>query len=354
MRWGVEHETIPTVQCVLICAREAKFMSSRLMMVIAIVVMPILAAAKTTSSWTVLPMANRGVDTNVAVTFSDLLATELGNRTMGKVVRGSKICLDVPCAVEGGQNAATRHVIYGQISALGTKLIVTMSAVDVAAQRLMSSHKIRVDRIEDLDIAANRLIVALLDGEPVSRGARLGQITAEEAKPDRRMAGDHGFTMGLGGHYLGLDTMDRKLGTTLGLGYWFETPNFSFEPTIAFTSNFADARDGAYGFLDFGLLVHYVLRRGNISPLFGAGLKMRNINVQREQQIDLGSTLLVEGVRQLDETSTGLALAGRAGLLLFGNYETRVLAQLTYEGAFVGLTDATFLSSLAFGLSIIF
>ena len=208
--------------------------------------------------------------------------------------------------------------------------------------------------MEDLDVAAHRLIEALLSGKPVSGGARLGQITAEEAKPDRRMKGDHGFLLGLGGVYLGLETMERKLGTALGLGGWFETRYFAFEPSLAYISNFADAQDGAFGALDIGLLVHYLIRRGNVSPLFGAGLKVRTLNIQRDVPVELDSNLLNDGVRRLDEVSNGLSLAARAGLLLFGQYETRVLAQVTYEGTFIDLTDADFINSVAFGVAIIF
>ena len=102
---------------------------------------------------------------------------------------------------------------------------------------------------------------------------RLGQVTAEsQARPENE--GDHGFLLGLGGVYLGLETMERKLGTALGLGGWFETRYFAFGQS-AYISNFADAQDGAFGALDIGLLVHYLIRRGNVSPLFGAGLKVR-------------------------------------------------------------------------------
>ena len=311
-------------------------------------------SALAADSWVVLPMASRGVDANAVATFGDLVATALANQTGGVIKRGKDVCLDVPCASKVGKKHRVGLSVYGQMSVLGTKIIVNLTAVDVASAKMRGSQRVTVDRVEDLDVVAGRLVDALVNKKPVEKSAKLGTITAQEAKADRRKKGDHGFSLNLGGTVLFDDNIDNGFGTTLGLGYWFEARDFAFQPFLRFTSNYQDENSGSYNFFDVGLMVHYLFGDGDISPMLGAGLMSRLVAIDRIEKDSLGTSFVFDTEKRIDDTKNGLAIVVRTGVLLFRTYETRVFANLDYEGAFVSVAGTEYVHAMNFGLSIIF
>ena len=78
-------------------------------------------------SWVVLPMAARGLDQNTSATFVDLVASAIANKTGGVVKRARDVCLDVPCASKVGLTHRAHVAVFGQLSKLGTKVIVNLT-----------------------------------------------------------------------------------------------------------------------------------------------------------------------------------------------------------------------------------
>ena len=102
-------------------------------------------------------------------------------------------------------------------------------------------------------------------------------------------------------------------------------------------------------------MVHYLFGDGDISPFLGAGLMSRVVSINRIERGSLGTGgLVLDTSKTIDDNEHGLAIVLRAGVLLFRTYETRVFANIDYEGAFVTVTDSDYVQSMTFGLSIIF
>lgn len=309
--------------------------------------------ASTQETWTVLPLAARGVHPDDAATFRDLLQLELGSGRDLFFVQGALPCQDDACARGSGEALGADVAVYGMLSALGSEVIASATVVDVRSGRVRSVQRMTVDRVEELDTVAERMAAAIHSGTSTAETAQLGMITSEEAEAEIRREGDSGFGMRVGGIAPFADGYaDAGFGVLIDLAYWFETLHFAIEPRVGF--RFSTGReDASYFELPIDVGGYYILGRGDVAGIAGGGAGIRFISESRPATFVTGTVVRTSLETVLDDSQWGLGTFGRLGLLLLRTYTVRMAITVDYNITFVELNGFENPQSLTFGLGVI-
>lgn len=313
------------------------------------------SAAAGQQSWAVLPVRAIGVDPTTASTFRELLANEVRTRLGARLV-GSNLgpCADMPCARAAGQRAGAQFVLMSSASRLGQKTIVTAAVVDVTRGVQASSQRMSVERVEELDTVATRVVTAIAQGTSAQKTAQLGTITSDEQRPDRRRKTTHSVALRIGGIApIGEGYADSVGGgMAFDLSYWFEARHFAIEPRIGIRF---DAVRGSEGYLavpiDLGF--YYILGLGDVAPFIGGGVGAHFLWDERQLDTQLGSTLPATATKLHDQSAWGFGAFARLGLMLMRTYDVRLAATVDYDITFATINGAKNPQAIIGGLAVI-
>jgi hypothetical protein len=323
-------------------------------------ILPLLAlllaapAAHAQDAWAVLPFQSRKVPGEAAETFRDLLISELGARTGSRFVDAPAVCSDMPCARQAGNKAGAAVAVFGKLSKLGRKIIVTVTAVEVGGGAPLSQQRMSVDRVEDLEAVATRMAQAIVDGENTDQTAQLGAITHKESQPDLRREGESGLALRVGGVSPFGDPYSAGFGIMADIGYWYEATDFAIEPRFGFRTNADSDEEEGYSAYHFDVSANYIFGRGDVAPFFGVGGGLRYVSESRRNPISTGQVIAFES-DDLEEDA-GWAPGGfaRVGLLLFRTYSLRTALTVDYDITFAELHGRSNPQTLNFGISVMF
>ncbi|MFT4976893.1 MAG: hypothetical protein ACI8S6_002798 [Myxococcota bacterium] len=306
------------------------------------------------ATWAVLPMLSSGTDPQAAAVFRDLLQHELSTRSRAGFVAGGRPCPDVPCAIAAGEELGVQRIAFGSLSQLGGDLIVAVTAVDVVQRSVLSSQKITVDQLEDLDAAADRIAAAIMAGSTTESTARLGNITAAEVAPARRREGLGGLGLRVGGLIPIRDGYaDGLPGVLIDASYWYETDRFAIEPRIGFRFD-ASGQQGGYLEIPMDLGAYAILGRGDFAPFIGGGAGVRYLSDSRARSWSTGEVIVMTHTELREDSTFGFGAFGRAGLLLLRTYSLRVALTVDYNVTFVDLNGTLYPRSLTAGIGAYF
>jgi hypothetical protein len=307
------------------------------------------AAAET---WTILPFNARGVDPDTGAAFRALLESEVAQRSSAEMLRTEASCGDAVCARAAAESVGADVAVYGAITALGTKIIVTATAVSRSAGPPVGQGRITVDAVEDLEQASVRIARALTEQEAVEDTAELGAITANEARPDTRREGHRGLSLRVGGVVPVAGSLPGA-GIMVDVGYWFETRWFALEPYIGFRTRTSD--DGeSWGQLPIGVGAYYVASLGNIAPFIGGGGGLRWFYGNRLQQDTVTTFVALEREREVEDDVWGFGANARAGLILARTYAVQAQLFVEYDISFVEREGASNPQAIQAGVGVVF
>lgn len=303
-------------------------------------------------TWTVLPFNARGVDADTEAAFRALLESEIAQRSNAEILQAEASCGDAVCARAAAESVGADVAVYGALTALGAKIIVTATAVARSPGPPVGQGRITVDTVEDLEQASVRIARALAEQEAVEDTAELGAITANEAKPDRRREGHRGLSLRVGGVVPVADSLPGA-GIMVDLGYWFETRWFALEPYVGFRTRTSD--DGeTWGQLPIGVGAYYVASLGNIAPFIGGGGGLRWFYGNRVQQDTVTTFVALEREREVEDDAWGFGANARAGLILARTYAVQAQLFLEYDIAFVERDGASNPQAIQAGVGVVF
>lgn len=306
------------------------------------------------TDWSVTPLVARGVDPQTAAIFRDLLENALGAHTGGGFRASLAACADVTCAQQVGARLGVGSVVFGALSQLGEKLIVTVTVVDVASGTVRSSQKIAVDRVEDLDAAAERIALAIVSGTGTDETARLGTITAAEVAPDRRREGLGGLGLRVGG-LMPLHSNDPAdlPGVLIDASYWYETPRFAIEPRVGLRFD-ANGQEDGFVEVPMDLGAYWILGQGDVAPFIGGGAGLRYLSDRRYRTFTTGEVIVSTHTALSRESAFGLGTFGRVGVLLLRTYSLRVAVTADYNVTFVKINGVQWPTSATLGVGAYF
>jgi hypothetical protein len=292
-----------------------------------------LAQAQTREHWALDRFAAQGVDGTTAATFQQLLHGQIASRTSGPLTDLHSTCQDTGCVQAGAGKVGARVGVYGTLGRLGIKVVVTATAVDAQSGRALRSETISVDRVEDLDDAADRMAEALVTGKRVEKTAELGTITHEEAKAPVRRDTRFGVTLGLEGILPAHGFADGVVGAGTGLGLWLESMDFVIEPRIGVRTDLG-AGDRDWTHVPLEITLSYLLSRSDLAPLLGAGLGLAYVHEELPVMRRDGSSLVTTGTRVVEDSIFAFDIYARVGLLLLRTYDVSAVVALDYAFTF--------------------
>jgi hypothetical protein len=313
------------------------------------------ASSAWADTWGILPTQGRGVDEGAAETFRELLQGELGNRTGASFVYLEQACRDVPCALEAGRSGKADVVVLSSLNTLGQKIIATTTVVRVSDGEVSSTQKIAVDRLEDLDSAAERIAAAITTGSSTDETAQLGNITHEEVKPELRREGQSGLGLRVGALLPLADGYGGAgPGVAIDASYWYETSGFAIEPRFGVRFTADPEEPNSYFEMPIDVGAYYIMGKGDFAPFFGGGGGLRFLAESRVATVRTGTVITTESETELDDSAFGFGLFGRAGLLLFRTYTLRLGLTADYNVTFVDLNGKTNPQSFTAGIAVFF
>jgi len=313
----------------------------------------LLASPAWADSWAVLPFKSSGVDPISVGTFSELLGAELGSRAGEAFVPDRAGCQDQSCALAAAEKAGTSHAVYGAVGALGSKIVITATAVEVGSGRVLGSQRMTVDRVEDLEAVAARLAMALTGGLATEQTAELGSITKHESKPDVRRDGDVGLALRVGTIAPIRDGYARAGGGVLFDGsLWYETTDFAIEPRIGLRFNAAEEDGARYLEMPFDIGAYWLLGRSDLALLLGGGAGLRWINAEQPRTVHTGTIITTTHETTDTDQLWAFGAFGRVGVLLFRTYSVRVAVTADYNFTLGKLFGDANPQSLTFGIGV--
>ena len=264
-----------------------------------------------------------GVDPSLVEATTTLLKADLSSYkkfTLVEVVE-KVVCEDKECAAEIGFKAKAHKVVYGTISKLGKKYIVSAYVVEVSTHNIVFQDRIAAASAEDLDITSKRLAKSIATGEKVEKVAEVGIITEEELKEPRRrksfytVGGKFGWGMPLGDTYGGVNSL-----ISYDLIGWYETPKFMVEVLVG---GFRSTEFDIMEWITPEISIFYLFSQRDFCPYAGAGMGMRYMLIEKEF------------LEMQTATALGINLGG--GLIAFRTYDFRILFDARYSLNFADL-----------------
>ncbi|MBW2730903.1 MAG: hypothetical protein JRH20_00835 [Deltaproteobacteria bacterium] len=312
-------------------------------------------SAASQQSWVVLPVRAIGVEASTAETLRELLASGLRQQLNAKLVGGALTpCADMPCARAAGQRVGAQFVLMSSASRLGKKTIVMATVIDVVRGVQTSNQRMSVERVEELDTVATRVISAIAQGTSADKTAQLGSITSSEERPDRRRKTTHSAALRIGG----IAPVGAGYANSVGggmafdLSYFFEARHFAIEPRIGIRF---DAIRGSEGYLaipmDIGF--YYILGLGDVAPFIGGGVGAHFLWDERQLDTQLGSTLPATATKLSSQTAWGFGAFARLGIIFMRTYDVRLAATVDYEITFTTINGAENPQAIIGGLAVI-
>ena len=77
-----------------------------------------------------------------------------------------EVCTDANCAAEGAKKTGTNQALYGTLSRLGDKIIVSIYVADVTGANI-HTDKLTSETVENLDVVVGRLARGISEGKQV-------------------------------------------------------------------------------------------------------------------------------------------------------------------------------------------
>ncbi len=308
------------------------------------------AAAQT---WAMTQFSSRAIEPANVATFQDLLQNELSNQKGVSFVRLEKPCSDAACASAAARKSGADAAVYGSVSTLGKKVIVTVDVVDSDGGG-MHAERMTIDRVDELDIVASRIATAITTNQPVEATAELGSITTKETKVEKRRHGLSGLALGVGALASAHGYANVPVGIAFDLAWWYEAPAFAIGPRVGLRFQPDVDADEAFVEVPIDIGAYYVMGLGDVAPFFGGGAGVRYIHDSRFQQVRVGSVITTTHGADVEDNVWGFGAYARLGVLLFRTYSVRTSVSADYNITFAEVNGESIPQSFTFMLSVYF
>lgn len=283
----------------------------------------------------ILPFSAVGVDESTVQGAQAILRLEIDAASDWTIIperevqqaAGDQPCTEVDCAVEIGKQLNASRVLIGNLTALGEKILVYYTLVDVAGGAAVFRDKASALYIEDLDAVLKRVAISVANEKPIERTAEVNNITAQESlEPLRRNTNTlSGFTFGYLFPKDGYDNSDRVF--TLDFRVAQELDPFEIGLLLAARKGFAV---NIYG--------NYLFTRNDICPYLGPAFGFHWI-VHEEQYNVIYDPQTGYVEEQKKKRGDGFELTFNGGVKLFRTYNFQVLVNFAYSITFNDYDD---------------
>ncbi len=231
------------------------------------------------------------------------------------------ICSDGNCASEGAKKAGAQQALYGTLSRLGDKIIVSIYVADLSGATV-HSDRLTSEFVENLDIVVGRLARGIAEGVKAGDVIDKTNVTETESKePTRRK---NFYTVGAKIGY------KFPLGDSYGkeqMWHYEAVAMYELEKMFVEGRGYYGSGGDAYAWgLNIGL--YYIFSPKDFSPYAGgsAGIEWASIPFEFDEFDD-------DWIIGFDN---GPAVSVSGGLLMFQTYDFRLILDLRYQAVFMG------------------
>jgi hypothetical protein len=292
-----------------------------------------------------LPFKQVGIESNIIEAIYQLMESELSS--YGHIVIppdkiaeniGEDIeCYNKQCAAEIGIQMGLERVIFGSLTKIGEKYIVSAIVVESQSGEILFSDKVTSQTAEDLDVCVFRLVKSIQYGKDVEKTAEVGKITEEEMETGVKrkkafFASGLGFGMGMPVMGYG-DPTDNTI-NYYGFKTWYETPRLAAEVDWYLGTSGIEINLNEWA---LGISLIYFFTTTDFSPYLSLGVARKSITVG-----------------YFDYTS-GLALETGGGIVVFRTYDFRLVIDGRLSTSFntIGDLDGPH-SALKIGINLLY
>jgi hypothetical protein len=276
----------------------------------------------------ILPLTNNGIDAVTIETAESILRTEIGKLSSMDIVSGRKTaeavggtpCAESECAVQIGRSLDATQVLGCRLSALGDKIIAQYFLVDVPSGKQILIDQATATSAEDLDVLMKRLARSVIELEPISKNAEVGQILeSETAEPARRATRKNfGFSFGYLYPQSGYDHSDRVF--IVDTRFDYEIQDYALGMLVGIRDGFAT-----------NLYASYLASRADICPYIGGGLGFHWVSHNN----------LFDPVthQEVSSRGDGVEISAIGGLRILHTYSFQMIFNLEYIYTMNGYDD---------------
>jgi hypothetical protein len=293
----------------------------------------------------VLPFKPVGIESNITDAVYQLMGSELSSYGYTVLLPDEieenlsrKIeCYNKECAAEIGTQMGLEKVIFGSLTKIGEKHIISAVVVESKSGKIVFSDKATAQTVEDLDVCISRLAKSIEHGKEVEKTAEVGKITEEEIETGakrKKAFFSSGLGFGMGMPVTGYGDEDNGTINYFEWKGWYETPKFAAEVAWYFGSGTGDSEIAEWA---LGISLLYFFNTTDFSPFINVGLSRKSIM--------FGSF----------DYSDGIALEAGAGMVIFRTYDFRLVLDGKVSTSFLDVGEAEGPhSALKIGISVLY
>jgi hypothetical protein len=298
----------------------SQFKKSVLFLLPLFLILPVSLNAKNIG---ILPLKTVGIEDNIIEAVHQLMGSELSSYGYTVLLpdeieekAGEKIeCYNKECATDIGNQVGLEKVIFGSVTKIGEKYIVSAVVVESQSGNIVFSDKVTSQTAEDLDVCISRLAKSIEHGKEVEKTVEVGKIMESEVEMGakrKKAFFSSGFGFGMGMPLMGYGDADYGTLSYYEWKGWYETPKFAAELAWYWGSEFGASNINEWA---VGISFLYFFNTTDFSPFLSVGLARKSIAV--------------------NDYSDGFALEAGGGMVIFRTYDFRLIFDGKFSTSFI-------------------
>ncbi len=298
------------------------------------------AGSQTKKKLAIMPFHSIGVDAISIKSSESLLRMEIEKLNNFVIIPESNVKklrdleppVEIPEAVEAGNKLNADNVLLCKFVALGEKIIVQYTLLDVPSEKVLLLDQANSITVEDLDAVMKRIAMSITSLETIEKTAEVGAIIDDETfEPRRRMARKFGgFSFGYVYPQHGYDGTEKSFSVDFRTGA--ELKNYSIGMVIAARKGFA-----------MNVFANYLMSKKDFCPYIGGAFGFHWVSHNRYTTYDYNYTGRYEEMED-----DGFEITANAGFKAFRTYNFQILVNLAYSYTLNDYDDKAFVFTIGF------
>lgn len=277
----------------------------------------------------IVPINSIGIEPVYVQTAESILRMEINRISSYDIVSERRtrevmeedFCDDAECAVEIGNALKADQVLLCNLNALGEKIIVQYSLIELPAGRRLVTDQTTALNVEDLEAVMKRVAVSVVTKQSFNKNVEVGSVVGKESVESLRRAARYNFGIGFGYLFPSYGYDNDKRSFTINAYLDYEVPDYAVGLMIGARNGFA-----------INLYGNYLFTKTDVCPYLGASLGFHWV-AHKDFFLD-------------DKEGDGIGLGFVGGIRLFHTYTFQLFIQGEYIMTFNDFNDKAFVFTL--------
>ncbi len=214
----------------------------------------------------------------------------------------------------------SNHTYQVSLGRLGSIIVLTLTD-ELADGTVAAQRRLSLENIEEVPVAAPRVVAALLDDRTVQETETVENLVGEDTRPLKKREGASIFGLGVIGLIADVEGPTTSVGADMAFGYEASAMAIGFDLRFA-----AVAGGEGVGMFATGPFGRYFLTKTDISPFIGGGLGPMLLRMERED---------------LRAEQWGLVFWAEAGVEIMRTHESQLVAGARLDIPAFAVSDDT-------------